>query len=215
MKNLFKEMVYLGLGVAVMTKRKTEKMLENLIADHQMTRDEGQQVVHEVMEKAKRAKEGTDEQIAAFVDKFSEKTSLAKEEISHLLKAIIEKPKKAKDQLVDKVEELAEKISKKTSMTVEQAKKMLLDFMDEVLKLKKELKKQGTKLSNKISKAEKKGKSFVHGIEGKSTELLNDMNSRLQIAMDKVLDRLQIAQSGQMQLLEKRITALEHQDQSK
>jgi len=215
MKKLLKEMVYLGLGTAVVAKHKTEELLENLIKQHHLTRDEGERVVDDMKAQVQRAKQTTDELTERFVKQFAEKSHLAEEEIRNLIYDILDKPKKAKNKISKETHVLAQKIADKTAMTKDQANKLLEDFTDEILQISHEVKEKSKALSNKVSKASKKGKSFIEDLEARSDMLLHEAKPRIQQAMDKTIDRLHLANTEQVDSLEKRIQKLEKKKVSK
>jgi polyhydroxyalkanoate synthesis regulator phasin len=98
MKKLLKEMVYLGLGTAVVAKHKTEELLENLIKQHHLTRDEGERVVDDMKAQVQRAKQTTDDTNRTLCQQFAEKSHLAEEEIRNLIHDILDKPQKSQEQ---------------------------------------------------------------------------------------------------------------------
>lgn len=207
-------MVYLSLGTAVVAKHKTEELLEKLVTNHELTRDEGKRVIGDLRGRLKRAKQGTDEQIEHFINQFSEKTHLAKDEVSDFLKEVVNKPKKAGKRLSRQIEAMAEKIATRTSMTKDQAMVLLYAFIEEVARIRSAMKKKGRELTAKLREVGKKGKAFAEELEDKSVELINEMKPLLQKAMDQFLRQLQAADIKYVQSLEKRIEELEQQGTS-
>jgi polyhydroxyalkanoate synthesis regulator phasin len=212
MKNLLKEMVYLGLGTAVAAKHKTEELLEKLINQHSMTRDEGQRVIDNLKAHVQRAKHSSDEQLELFVQHFAEKSNLAKEEIHDLIQNILDKPKKAKKRISNQTHLLAQKMAEKTALTKDQANDLLHDFTDDIIRIRQEAIDKGKVFSDKIDKAGKKGKAFVDDLEARSDLLLNEVRPSIQRAMDKAIDRLHLANTNDVGSLEKRIEQLEEKE---
>lgn len=212
MKNLLKEMVYLGLGTVVAAKHKTEELLEKLINQHNMTRDEGQHVIDNLKSRLRRVKHSSDEQLELFAQHFAEKSNLAKEEVHDLIQNILEKPKKAKKRMKNKTHILAQKMAEKTALTKDQANDLLHDFTDDIIRIRQEARDKSKTFSDKINKAGKKGKAFVDDLEVQSDLLLNEVRPSIQKAMDKVIHRLHLANSNDLGSLEKRIKQLEEKE---
>lgn len=215
MKNLFKEMIFLGLGTVVAAKHKTEKVLEKLVNSHELTRDEGERIVESLKVRIQKIKQSTDEQIEGFVSRFAEKTNLAKEEVEEFVQSMLQKPKQAKKQLNNKTHALADKIVEKSLLTKKQANDMLTNFLDEVMLIRLEAEKEGKKLSRKIRQMSDQGKTMVDELWHEADAFISEIRPQMQKAMDKVIDRLDLANHDDLHSLEKRVDKLEQKEISK
>lgn len=215
MKKIFKEIVYLGLGAAVLTKNKGLELLEKLVSKNHTTRDEGEKIITDLKNRMEVAKAKTDEQMQDFMNRFVEETNLAKDEVREAIEQMLKKPKKAKKQVLDKTHALSEKIVEKTTMNMDQANDLLHNFLDEIMTIKSEAKKEGKKLSHQISRMSNQGKAIAEDLEIKAKVLLKEAKPRTQNAMDKVIDRLHLASNEEVHSLEKRVKKLEKKEISK
>ena len=63
MKDVLKNMFYIGAGAAFLTKEKLEELRTELIDKGKMTQDEGKQFIDDIVKKSEEAKSQIDEQI--------------------------------------------------------------------------------------------------------------------------------------------------------
>jgi len=92
MFNLVKKMMYLGVGLAVITKDKAEELAKDLIKKGELPENEGKTFVKELMKKSEESKKEIEKQVKGFVTetvnkmKFSKNTELdkLKEEVAKL-----------------------------------------------------------------------------------------------------------------------------------
>ena len=63
MKDMLKNMFYIGAGAAFLTKEKLEELRTELIEKGKMTQDEGKQFIDDIVKKSEEAKTQLDEQI--------------------------------------------------------------------------------------------------------------------------------------------------------
>ncbi|NNK14011.1 MAG: hypothetical protein HKP52_07220 [Desulfofustis sp.] len=63
MKDVLKNMFYIGAGAAFLTKEKLEELRTELIEKGKMTQDEGRQFIDDMVKKSEEAKSQVDQQI--------------------------------------------------------------------------------------------------------------------------------------------------------
>jgi polyhydroxyalkanoate synthesis regulator phasin len=63
MKDVLKNMFYIGAGAAFLTKEKLEELRTELIEKGKMTQDEGKQFIDDMVKKSEEAKNQVDQQI--------------------------------------------------------------------------------------------------------------------------------------------------------
>ena len=63
MKDMLKNMFYIGAGAAFLTKEKLEELRAELIEKGKMTQDEGKQFIDDMVKKSEEAKNQLDQQI--------------------------------------------------------------------------------------------------------------------------------------------------------
>ena len=63
MKDVLKNMFYIGAGAAFLTKEKLEELRTELIEKGKMTQDEGKQFIDDMVKKSEEAKHQVDQQI--------------------------------------------------------------------------------------------------------------------------------------------------------
>ena len=63
MKDVLKNMFYIGAGAAFLTKEKLEELRTELIEKGKMTQDEGKQFIDDMVKKSEEAKSQLDQQI--------------------------------------------------------------------------------------------------------------------------------------------------------
>ena len=63
MKEVLKNMFYIGAGAAFLTKEKLEELRTELIEKGKMTQDEGKQFIDDIVKKSEEAKSQLDQQI--------------------------------------------------------------------------------------------------------------------------------------------------------
>ena len=96
MLNLVKKMMYLGVGLAVITKDKAEELTKELIKKGELPENEGKTFVKELMKKSEESKKEIEKQIKGLVTetinkmKFPKNTEVEKlrEEVAKLSERI-------------------------------------------------------------------------------------------------------------------------------
>jgi polyhydroxyalkanoate synthesis regulator phasin len=97
MKDVLKNMFYIGAGAAFLTKEKLEELRTELIEKGKMTQDEGKQFIEDMVKKSEEAKSQLDQQIHDAISAQLKNMDIARgDDISQLrtqieeLKAMIE-----------------------------------------------------------------------------------------------------------------------------
>jgi polyhydroxyalkanoate synthesis regulator phasin len=97
MKDVLKNMFYVGAGAAFLTKEKLEELRTELIEKGKMTQDEGKQFIDDMVKKSEEAKSQLDQQIHDTITaKFKNMDIATSDDIAQLriqieeLKAMIE-----------------------------------------------------------------------------------------------------------------------------
>jgi polyhydroxyalkanoate synthesis regulator phasin len=97
MKDVLKNMFYIGAGAAFLTKEKLEELRTELIEKGKMTQDEGKQFIDDMVKKSEEAKSQLDQQIHDAISAQLKNMDIARgDDISQLrtqieeLKAMIE-----------------------------------------------------------------------------------------------------------------------------
>ena len=91
MKELFKNIMYAGLGAAFITKEKLEELQKELIEKGKMSQEEGKQFVDELRLKSEKAREQLDGWITSRVEERVRQLNLAtRDEITELQRKIDE-----------------------------------------------------------------------------------------------------------------------------
>lgn len=97
MKDVLKNMFYVGAGAAFLTKEKLEELRTDLIEKGKMTQDEGKQFIDDIVKKSEEAKSQLDQQIhEAIIDQIKKMDVATGDDIGQLrvqieeLKAMIE-----------------------------------------------------------------------------------------------------------------------------
>ena len=91
MKELFKNIMYAGLGAAFITKEKLEELQKELIEKGKMSQEEGKQFVDDLLRKSEKAKDQLDLWINRRVEDRIKQLNLAtKDEIAELERKIEE-----------------------------------------------------------------------------------------------------------------------------
>ncbi len=80
MMNLFKEMMATGLGAVFFTKDKIEEMVEDLVEEGKVSRNEATQLVDEIFNKAKEQREEMVKRVKVEVENNLERAGLARKE---------------------------------------------------------------------------------------------------------------------------------------
>ncbi len=89
MKEMLKNMFYMGAGAAFLTKEKLEELRTDLIEKGKMTQDEGKQFVDEMVKKSEDVKTQLEKQVQDTVAEQLKKMKVASsEEIADLRKEI-------------------------------------------------------------------------------------------------------------------------------
>ena len=84
-----RDLLYLGLGAAFMTRDRIEKELDNLEKQGEMSREEIKKFLHEAKERAQKEQEDLDERVRTKVkEAFSEFGVATKDDIEELKKLI-------------------------------------------------------------------------------------------------------------------------------
>ena len=91
MKELFKNIMYAGLGAAFITKEKLEELQKELIEKGKMSQEEGEQFVDELRLKSEKAREQLDGWITSRVEERVRQLNLAtRDEVVELQRKIDE-----------------------------------------------------------------------------------------------------------------------------
>ncbi len=91
MKELFKNIMYAGLGAAFITKEKLEELQKELIEKGKMSQEEGKQFVDELRLKSEKAREQLDGWITSRVEERVRQLNLAtRDEVVELQRKIDE-----------------------------------------------------------------------------------------------------------------------------
>ncbi len=87
----FKKFVYTGVGILSTSTDKLKEVVENLVSDKKISKDEGQRIVDDFFSETETRKDEYETKIKSFVKKLTEKLKIAKgEEIEALTKRIQE-----------------------------------------------------------------------------------------------------------------------------
>jgi len=207
-KKLFKELLYLGLGTAVITGNKIRDLLQKLVNNHKMTEEEGEKALNHIIAKSKEIRKDIDE----FTMKFSERTKIAKKEVQDFVEEIMAKPKEVKD----KIEILAKKASVNTNLKVEFVKEVLADFVDDITtaihKARFKAEEWIEENKSRMDKTKLKGKELVEEIKVKSHHIADEFRPGLKVAMNNVLKRMNLVSEEEFAELEGRVHALEKKE---
>ena len=95
MKDMIKDIFYLGAGAAFVTKEKLETLKNELIEKGKMTQEEGRQFVDEVMKKSEDLRDEMEKKVQVTVKEQLQKMNVASKEDIEELKGEIEKLKAA------------------------------------------------------------------------------------------------------------------------
>jgi len=101
MKELLKDIFYLGAGAAFMTKEKFEELKKELIEKGKLSQDEGRQIVDELMKRAEDIRNDMEKKVKETVTEQMKKLNVASREELEELRTEIEKIKaerKSKDK---------------------------------------------------------------------------------------------------------------------
>ena len=96
--SILKDLVNLGLGAVVMTKEKTEEVVNELVKKGEVSQDEGKELINELIEKGEKGKKEIEGQIEKIVKGIVEKLDIS--------------TKKEIEELKSEIEELKKKLSK-------------------------------------------------------------------------------------------------------
>ena len=98
MKDLLRDIFYIGAGAAFMTKEKVEELKKELIEKGKMTQEEGKQFVDDMVKKSEDAKSQLEKKVQDGVNEQLQKMNVAsREDVDELrskieeLKAMVEK----------------------------------------------------------------------------------------------------------------------------
>lgn len=95
MKELLKDILYLGAGAAFMTKEKLEELRKELVEKGKMTQEEGKQFVDELLQRSEDVKGDIEKKVKEAVDEQMKKMNIATLNDIDELRAEIEKLKSA------------------------------------------------------------------------------------------------------------------------
>ncbi len=91
MKELFKNVVYAGLGAAFLTKEKVEELSGELMEKGKLSKEEGKQFVDELMQKSEKARDQLDLWLTRRVEERIKQMNLAtSDEVAELRREIEE-----------------------------------------------------------------------------------------------------------------------------
>jgi polyhydroxyalkanoate synthesis regulator phasin len=93
MKDLLRDIFYLGAGAAFITKEKIEELKKELIDKGKMTQEEGRQFVDDLMKKSEDVKNEIEKKVQAAVKEQMQKMNVPSRDDVDALKAEIEKLK--------------------------------------------------------------------------------------------------------------------------
>jgi len=77
MKEFFRKSMLFGIGLASVTREKTEEIVDELVKRGEMTRQEGEEAVEEILEKSKEVRDETIKKVEEMVRDYLSKCDVA------------------------------------------------------------------------------------------------------------------------------------------
>jgi polyhydroxyalkanoate synthesis regulator phasin len=98
MFNLLKKMIWLGAGLAVMTKEKIEEVVAELIKKGQLSEKEGKELMADLLEKSKEAKKKLAEKVEKIITLTLQKMNIPSRKEMEELRARVDRLEKGAGQ---------------------------------------------------------------------------------------------------------------------
>jgi polyhydroxyalkanoate synthesis regulator phasin len=212
-QNVMKELLYLSTGFAVISKHKAEQLIESLIANNEITREEGKVAIDKFVEKSTKLKSELQKKKEDLIDRFVEKTNLAREEISQLIDAVLDKPKQGKEQVELKYNDLVNAVSLSTSMAKHEVELLVKNSIKQVEDVweKYETKSEDfvKDITKSIQEVQVTGNSWIAEAMEKSHDYKQELGEKLDTTLHTLLDKIHIASKEELSDLDRRVTGLE------
>ncbi|WP_051203212.1 phasin family protein [Hugenholtzia roseola] len=116
MEDLFKKLIYTGVGLVSLSAEKLQESVDKLVSDRKLTSEEGKKIVDEFFKNTEAKKDEFESQIRSVVEKIVNTVNFATakevEELTERIKAL-----EAHTGIVAEVEETEKKADKKAAAT--------------------------------------------------------------------------------------------------
>ncbi len=106
MANFLEDLMLRGLGTLDLTKNKMEELIDNMVEDEELTKQQGQQVLERWQQKWQKGEETTKENIEEYFSEKIEEMGLAKQEDIEELEEELKRTREKISQLESELNEL-------------------------------------------------------------------------------------------------------------